>query len=217
MEFALLVPMLLVLFLGIADFGRVFAAGISVEAAARNAAEAAAQDYLRAPPAPMDQPPPPANEAYYEKLHEMAARTACREARLLPETTYQDGDLCRWTAAHGNPAEDVPVIAVCVHDGVDPLCGDIAFGATPPDECTILHEPMDPAMEGGTEESRYVEVRICYRFSTIINIRDLSLPFGWGISIGDVYLQKQRVFAVGYYPPPPTPEPPPQPPQPPDG
>ena len=38
-EFALVLPMLLVLLLGVADFGRVFAAGITIEAAARNAAE----------------------------------------------------------------------------------------------------------------------------------------------------------------------------------
>ena len=41
-EFALVLPMLLVLLLGIADFGRVFAAGIILEAASRNGAEAAA-------------------------------------------------------------------------------------------------------------------------------------------------------------------------------
>ena len=49
-EFALVLPMLLVLLLGIADFGRVFPAGITIEAAARNAAEAAAQEYLRIGP-----------------------------------------------------------------------------------------------------------------------------------------------------------------------
>ncbi len=37
--------MLLVLLLGVADFGRVFQAGITIEAAARNGAEAAAQEY----------------------------------------------------------------------------------------------------------------------------------------------------------------------------
>jgi Flp pilus assembly protein TadG len=41
-EFALVLPMLLVLLLGIADFGRVFNAGITLEAATRDAAEAGA-------------------------------------------------------------------------------------------------------------------------------------------------------------------------------
>ncbi|HEU4863568.1 MAG TPA: TadE/TadG family type IV pilus assembly protein, partial [Candidatus Limnocylindria bacterium] len=46
-EFALTLPMLLVLLLGVADFGRVFASGITTEALARNAAEAASQEYLQ--------------------------------------------------------------------------------------------------------------------------------------------------------------------------
>jgi len=45
-EFALVVPILLVLFLAVADFGRVFAASIAVEAATRDAAEATANQYL---------------------------------------------------------------------------------------------------------------------------------------------------------------------------
>ncbi len=49
-EFALILPLLLVLFLGIADFGRVFHAGIVAEAAARNAAEIVAEEYRRNPP-----------------------------------------------------------------------------------------------------------------------------------------------------------------------
>ena len=46
-EFALVLPMLLILLLGVADFGRVFQAGITLEAATRNAAEAAAQEYTQ--------------------------------------------------------------------------------------------------------------------------------------------------------------------------
>ncbi len=41
-EFALVLPLLLILLLGVADFGRVFAAGITLEAAARNASEVVA-------------------------------------------------------------------------------------------------------------------------------------------------------------------------------
>ena len=49
-EFALVLPMLLVLLLGIADFGRIFQAGIVTETAARNGAETAALERLRAKP-----------------------------------------------------------------------------------------------------------------------------------------------------------------------
>lgn len=219
-EFALVLPMLLVLLLGIADFGRVFTAGITVDAAARNAAEAVAQEYLRHPPGPMDQPAPPGDVAYYQPLHDLAARTACRESRLLPETTYDEATAqCRWTAEDGTPAEDVPLIMTCIHDEQDPLCGQIAFGASVPpggaDICPGFRTSPTPAMEGALEASRYVEVRICYRFSTIVNLESIDLPLGWGISVGDIYLEKDRTFVVGYYPPPPTPEPPPQLPPPP--
>ncbi len=54
-------------------------------------------------------------------------------------------------------------------------------------------------------------MRICYRFTTLINIDEMQLPFGWDISVGEVYLQKDRVFTVGWYPPRPTPSPPPAP------
>ena len=88
--------MLLVLLLGIADFGRVFAAGIAIEAAARNAAEVAAQEYLRNPPGGPDlsipAPSPPLDPNYYDKLHTLAARTACRESRDLANTTYTPDD-----------------------------------------------------------------------------------------------------------------------------
>ena len=85
-EFALLLPMLLVLLLGVADFGRVFTAGITVEAAARNAAEVVAQEYLRNPPGPMSDPAPsPGDDTYYRALHELAARTRMpRGARSRP-------------------------------------------------------------------------------------------------------------------------------------
>ena len=50
-EFALVVPILLIVFVAIADFGRIFAAGVDLEAATRNAAEATANEYLANPPA----------------------------------------------------------------------------------------------------------------------------------------------------------------------
>ena len=56
------------------------------------------------------------------------------------------------------------------------------------------------------EDSRYIEVRICYQFTTLINFDEVQLPLGWGISVGEIWLEKDRVFGVGYYPPPPTPE-----------
>ena len=213
-EFALVLPLLLVLLLGVADFGRVFTAGITIEAASRDAAEVVAQEYLRNPPGPMGYPAPPGNDPYYEALHDLAARTVCREARVLPGVTYTE-DVLGTSGVDEESCGNMPIIRTCVHDGADTRCGDVAFGASVPSTCPGLSESMVSTMDGGTEDSRYVEVRVCYQFTTLINMEELQLPLGWGISVGEIWLEKDRVFGVGYYPPPPTPEPPPPPPPPP--
>lgn len=217
-EFALVLPMLLVLFLGIADFGRVFATGITLEASARNAAEIVAEQYRRDPPdgiyADQTLPAPaPGDSAYYQVLHDLAARTVCREARTLPNSTYDAAtQTCPFSTSQN---EQLPLVMVCIHDEADPLCGQPAFGAAvpaagSPDPCGLADPPSN-AMEGydaGTEQSRYVEVRVCYRFSMLLHV-----PF---LPLDDVWLKKQRVFTVAYFPPPPTPTPPPEASPPPD-
>lgn len=204
-EFVLLLPMLLVLFLGIADFGRVFHAGIVVEAAARNAAEIVAEEYRRTPPGgSLSDPAPSGDPDYYRPLHELGALTACSEMRSLPSTTYDPVSReCRFADTDPNTHDWMPIVMICIHDGQDPLCADPAFGATIPDpECSSLLAPITNAMEGGTEDSRYVEVRVCYLFTTLI-----QLPI---LSVGDIWLQKDRVFTVADYPVP-TPSIPPPP------
>ena len=44
-----------------------------------------------------------------------------------------------------------------------------------------------------------VEVRVCYQFETIVNLSDLRLPFGNGLDIGTIWLQRDRVFSVADY------------------
>ena len=119
-EFALVLPMLIVLLLGIADFARVFQAGIVLEAAARNGAEVAAIERLRNKP-PAD---PSLVDAYYAHLHDMAAQAACAESRGLPNTTYVADDPMT-SAPDDDACAEWPIIAVCVQDGQDPLCGDL--------------------------------------------------------------------------------------------
>lgn len=189
-EFALVLPMLLVLLLGLADFGRVFSAGITVEAAARNAAEAAAQEYVqlaRNRPggglvAPDD----------YDHLHDVAIAKVCQETVTLPNANTA-GSLCT-----------MPAVAVCVHDGSGDLATAGCGGGTAaaPSECTGL-SGWQPLLQGasplGASPLPYVEVRVCYRFTTLINLSNLRLPFGWGLSLGDIYLQKDRNFTVACY------------------
>lgn len=196
-EFALVLPMLLVLLLGIADFGRVFAAGIVLEAAARNAAEAAAQEYLQlARNAPTLEPDD------YQRIHNVALSQVCREAERLPEELDADS----------NGVCEMPIAAVCVHDvpgdpddltpppaGGDPWCGAEA-GLAPQPECSeFASEVWYSAKSGGADALAYVEVRVCYRFTTIIDMSNVRLPFGWSISIGEIWLQRDRSFTVADY------------------
>ncbi|HET7667486.1 MAG TPA: TadE/TadG family type IV pilus assembly protein [Mycobacterium sp.] len=180
-EFALVLPMLLVLLLGVADFGRVFAAGITLESAARNGAEAAAQEYLQI------QRNKTLETADYTKLHDVAREAVCRDTEILPNAT-------------GGGSCSSPVVAVCVHDAA---AGDAGCGTeTPsaPAECDAMDGGWNAALSGtATSPLPYVEVRVCYRFTTLFNLQQLELPFGWGLSVGDVWLQRTRVFSVGAY------------------
>lgn len=186
-EFALVLPMLLVMLLGLADFGRVFTAGITLEAAARNGAEAAAQEYVQ-----MVRNLPvgtflDAND--FDHLHDVAIDAVCRESETLPGQT-ESGGVCT-----------LPATAVCVHDGNDMDCGAEAGSA--PAACQRVKSAWDPANNGaaplGNSPLPYVEVRVCYQFSTLFNLSDLQLPFGWGLSLGNIWLERDREFAVANY------------------
>jgi len=182
-EFALLLPLLLVILLGVADFGRVFQSGIVMESATRAAAEAGAIEYLRQVST--------GNEPDYAIIRQRAADVACREAKL--ENVSDPGTCSQW-----------PIIRVCVHDGAagDPACGQPgAVGDGPvPDECSVTDDFVDassgldalPTDANASPRDAYVEVRTCYRFTTLIPVNDF-LP------IGEVYLQRQAFFAVADY------------------
>ena len=92
---------------------------------------------------------------------------------------------------------------VCVHDLSDPDC-DTSYndaGGIPP-ECTNLGPGNRPtsAIGGGSEASRYVEVRVCYPFSTLLAVDGIS-------SIGELlaplsgvfYIERDRAFVVVDY------------------
>lgn len=186
MEFALVLPMLLVLLLGIADFGRVFQASITIEAATRGGAEAGAIERLRNhPPVPGDS----TEVGYYDDLHRVAALAACSEAKVLANTTFASDGTCT----------SMPVVRVCVHDGQDPQCGKPVpgFGSSIPSQCSGVADMADHPDNAspGEPASHTVEVRMCYRFTTLFNL-DVALPFNWGLSLGEIWLQRAREFAV---------------------
>jgi len=186
-EFALVIPILIILFLGIADFGRIFNAGVVLEAATRDAAEHASQLYLADPPGDPSLTPaerlsaavPSPDPAYYNDLRVDAARVLCAETRSLPNTDYSGGACPTW-----------PVVAVCVHDGADPSCGATPSGFAPPTtDCPQVGGAWpDPTPANG---ERWVEVRACYRFTSI-----LKLPI---FSFGDFYLERTRTFTIPCY------------------
>lgn len=184
-EFALVLPMLLTLLLGIADFGRVFTAGISLEAAARNAAEIGALERLRNPP-PSDAA---LLDAYYAELHSRVAEAACAEMEVVMQPDdHRAGASCQHLTA----------VRVCVHDGQDVRCGQPVSGidAAVPHECSeISLSPLGPSVSGGDALSHSVEVQLCYQFSTLFNL-DIALPMNAGLTLGDVYLERTRSFVV---------------------
>ena len=175
--------MLLVLLLGIADFGRVFHAGIVMESAARNAAEAGAQEYLQ-----IRRSTTPATPDDFSRIRAVAEAAVCEEADLLP--TERGGGPC-----------DITFAAVCIHDGAAELvnygagCG--AGSGTASGECDAMHAGWPSQWTAGSLAS--VEVRVCYQFDTVIPMADLRLPFGNGLNLGTLWLEKSRVFVVADY------------------
>jgi hypothetical protein len=177
-EFALIVPILMILLIGIADLGRVFATGITVEGAARDGAELGARSYLKENPAG-----PPTPGTYYQDLHLRVAELVCSEMKGLPNVTF---DVSTGTCP------SMPV-AVCVHDGVDDACSAQPFGASPPSGCTIFSPSASnlPVPPPAGENKVSVEVRVCYRFDSITQSAFFFFP--------SIFLQDARSFTVANY------------------
>jgi hypothetical protein len=96
----------------------------------------------------------------------------------------------------------MPLTAVCIHDNNDPGCGSDPNPAQP--ECTGVYGAwsntnLGPALGSPPTSLPYVEVRVCYRFTTLLYLGDLNLPFGWSLSLGDIWLQRDREFTVANY------------------
>lgn len=183
-EFALVLPILLVLLLAVADFGRVFSATISTESAARAAAEIGAVERLRNKPDFTDSS---TWLAYYTSLHEQVAKVACSELSVLPNTTFNPAD---------RTCSSMPVIGVCVRDDRDPICGyPIAgFSSIDPGGCPHMAESWSN-YSGGAVASHAVEVRVCYQFTTLFNLH-FTLPGNVGLDLGEIWIQRERVFAL---------------------
>jgi len=190
-EFGLVLPLLMVLLLGVADFGRVFQAGIAEEAAVRNAAEAAAEQYNQYLQCGGGNPDPTcsglSDPTQYDALHAQALKVACQEAERMPGRVLTGVDTC-----------SMPITAVCIHDtaGGDGIrCGQEASSA--PSQCDEMAAPWSPARLSPTVVTDpfggrpYVEVRMCYRFDPLFS-------FALG-SWGSIWMEKANYFVVTNY------------------
>ncbi len=84
----------------------------------------------------------------------------------------------------------MPLIESCVHDGQDTECSYESQGAPIAAQCDGMAPPPTNA-HGGANSPRWVEVRICYRFTPI-----LESPI---LSFGEFWLQRTRTFTIPCY------------------
>jgi TadE-like protein len=180
-EFGLVIPILLMLLIAIGDFGRIFATGLLIEAAARNAAEAAANEYLAGPPGPLNAPAPAGDPVYYSALHDKTAKVVCAETQELPNSNFNAGT---------GKCPGMPFVMVCIHDSQDTDCNGDAFGQAVSAGCNEFTPPPNNA-HGGALTPRWAEVRVCYQFTPILN-----LPI---YSFGEFWLQRTRSFTIPCY------------------
>ena len=74
---------------------------------------------------------------------EKRATVRTRRTRLTISERPRTKRDCRSSDEGSSPS--MPIVMTCIHDGVDPLCGTVAFGATPPAQCTEMHSAPTPA------------------------------------------------------------------------
>lgn len=172
---------MLILLLAVADFGRLFAAGITIESATRTAAEVASAEYKHALTLP---------SIDYAAIHRSAWSSVCDEASSLPNATPGGGGV----ECNGLPTR------VCVHDDLDTQCGNLYNGASGTAGCpSVAAVPTNAKAGSEAIPSKYVEVRVCYRFSTIFEMTLPSIGGPLQALGGDFYLERSRVFTVMDY------------------
>jgi len=181
-EFALVIPVLLIILLTVADFGRYFAASIQIESMSRTAAEVAAQEYVREVVESTD-------PKRYDLIHTMAWQSVCDEGRDLPNSSPGSG---------GSECVDLGT-RVCVHDNLDGMCGVVynASGGVPA-ECTALSGPTPP--NGLDSQGHvYVEVTVCYRFNSVFQMTIPFLDMSLTPLSGNFFIERTRHFTVADY------------------
>jgi hypothetical protein len=114
----------------------------------------------------------------------------CDEGHELPNATPGSG---------GGECSDLPTM-VCVHDAIDLTCGTFYNdGAGVPTECASFQPAATPASTVDSQSHVFVEVRVCYRFSSVFQF---TIPF-FDLSLtplsGNFYIERARSFTVADY------------------
>ena len=165
-EFVLVLPILILLAVAVGDFGRVYASGVSVEDAAREAADYAAFDDISQ--SHFEEPVPGTVDAKDSTRFE-AFRRACAAVSALPDFGAVAGTCsdptARCSVAAGTFCQMVvedhrtsqPWASTC---GIDPVQMDVTCGWSVHvtitfDFHTALNFPALPAMVHLVRESRY--------------------------------------------------------------
>ncbi len=198
-EFVLVVPILIILLLGIADFGRIFAAGIAMQAASRDGAEAGAQTYTQVYSAPGM-----TSATLYSEVRQRAMAVACSELEGEPGVEADSTYGCTVAAVDGR----MPAIALCVHDAAyvltngvtepgDPDCGaaspsDVTDAAYFAQNCASLLPGSSWNTSVDSSGLPFVEVRLCYRFDMLTNAPAF-------FHLGPTFLQQSSNFVVAAY------------------
>ena len=130
-EFALVLPIMLMMFIAIADFGRIFAAMIALEVGDPRRSRGGGQPVPRQPArrelidtTGAGREPPTTTPCTAPPR-----RVVCADLRGLPNTNFDAGT---------NTCPDMPLVMVCVHDSQDTGCGSLAspVADAPRPKCT---------------------------------------------------------------------------------
>ena len=122
-------------------------------------------------------------------LSPRARRVARRACLPTPRSTQRPGpaDPCRRRV----PASTTGWIPPAAGTSHSRLLGRGARGLCRPRR---EHRPVDPASAGHTA-SHAVEVRVCYQFTTLLNLH-VSLPMNAGLNLGDIWIERTRYFGA---------------------
>ena len=85
----------------------------------------------------------------------------------------------------------MPLMVVCVHDSQDTGCGLEVHGAAIPAACSDMSTMPTHAQNGAQPTARWVEVRICYQFTSLVDV-----PL---VSFGTFWVQRSRTFVIPCY------------------